>query len=102
VDILAHRALGDGNGGKFVAEPLMDAVSGVTLLARRLPILFQDAINESLHQLQPGTGANRRLALRWQGTLQGLTHHAPMYAELARRALNGALAPLILTSNLFE
>jgi hypothetical protein len=81
--IPTHRRLGDRIARPLSGNPHPDAMRRMALLARRLPIGFQNLINER------GYWADRRprSLLDWQPhrdrTLDGLAHHPSMHAKLA-------------------
>src|SRR2546428_601157 len=81
--VLTHRRLGDLIARPLTGNPHPDAMRRVALLPRRLPICFQNLVDE------PGHRADRRPRplFNWQPhrdrTLDGLAHHPSVHAELA-------------------
>src|SRR5262245_9250865 len=102
LNILTHRALSDRMTGKFIAQPLVDAMRSMPLFTRRLLILDQNLIDEISHRIEHGAVSLRHFARRRDGVLEGLSHHPPMHTELPGDAGYRADTKLIFTSDLFK
>jgi len=74
----------------------------VTLLAWRVAVSFQDGVDKRPHRPYRRPLTSTPLA-RWRlGTRQRLTHHPPVYPQLAGYPLNRSDAELVLPSYLLE
>ena len=77
-------------------------MGGVALLAGRLPVTFQDRLDEGHERRQVGARAGLRWFLDRDGGGQCLAHQTPMHAKLVHHPLNGANPKLVFTSDLLE
>ncbi len=87
LNVLPHRALGHFATG-FLPYPVPDTVRRVTLLTRRLAVLFENAVDEPHRRRQLGAPSRRLLARRRQRAGYRLAHHPPVHAQLARHPLD--------------
>src|SRR5262249_43112256 len=83
-------------------QPLVNPMRGVTLLARRLLVAFEDLIDELHKRRQLRPFPLRPLALRRHGVLQSLPHHPPVHPQLLGDRSHRAIAKLVLASDLFK
>ena len=75
---------------------------GVTLLARRAAVGFQDGVDKREQWSERRPLSRRSPALRRRGTRQRLTNHAPVYSQLVRHPLHAPDAELVFPPDLLE
>ncbi len=75
---------------------------GVTLLARRFAVGFQDCINEPNQRRDYRPLARGLLALGWLGIRQRLAHHPPVNSQPARHPQHRPLPKIVLPPYLLE
>jgi hypothetical protein len=75
---------------------------GVTLLARRLAVGFQDSVDKANQRPDYRPLALGPRALRRLGARQCLTHHPAVDAQLARNPLYRPDAEVVFPPNLLE
>lgn len=101
-DVLAHGSLGDPCA-LLDDQPLPDALGGVALLGRRLPVALEPLVD----QVVVGAEDRRRpprglLARRWQRRLQGLAHRSTVDPMPPRELADREPLPITVTANLLE
>jgi len=80
----------------------MDAPCRMPLLARRLPILVQNLVNEGRDQTQLWLRPRRIAMDRWQRPGNRLPHHAPVHAKFGRNTGDRADTKLVLLTELLK
>src|SRR5215831_15268359 len=80
----SHRGFGDCWFRVFLPKPHPDAMRRVPLLARRLPVRFQNAVDCLPQRTHLRTLPFVLLSFRRDRARQRLPHHPPVHAELLR------------------
>ena len=91
-----HGRFGDRRFGMFRLQTRPDAVRRVPLLAGRLPVRFQHAVDQDSHCIDLRPLPLVFLPFRWNRAGNRLPHHPPMHAVLLRQTLDRLSGRVVL------
>ena len=85
----------------FFSQSGKDSVCRVSLLPRRIPVFFQNLVDDLFQRSQPGLLFFKALSFGRNGTGDRLPHHPAMHSVLLRQSFD-RLSGRIPAPDLFE